>query len=440
MKNVKNVKNKMQTKLRKILSIAAFSLMLPATQSLAAAVPLDRIAAIVNDGIVMQSELEQRIALVKEQLQARDTRLPPESTLRKQVLNRLILESIQKQLASRQGIRISDSQLNAALTNIATQNGLTLEQFREALIAEGRDYAIAREEIRNELLLSSVQQNLVNRRIRVSEQELQNFLNSEVGKSQISAEYLLGHILIAVPSQASPELIQQAESKVNDIYKKLQGGADFAETAVEFSNAPNALKGGDLGWRKAAELPEKLAQAVRKLSVDQFNKPVRSPGGFHILLVRDKRGGNVQMVEQRLVSHILLKANEIRSPAQTRQQIRDLHQRLQQGADFAALAQEFSDDTGSGSEGGSLGWTLDGQMVPEFEEVMNNTPVGAISQPFESRFGWHILTVEDTREEDMGEELQENRARSAIRKRKFNEELSTWLREIRSQAYVEIKE
>ena len=430
----------MQTKLRKILSLAAFSLLLPASHSFAAAVPLDRIAAIVNDGIVMQSELEQRITLVKEQLQARNTGLPPEGTLRKQVLNRLILESIQKQLAQRQGIRISDSQLNSTLSNIAAQNGLTLEQFREALIAEGRDYGLAREEIRNELLLTSVQQNLVNRRIRVSEQELQNFLSSEAGKSQISAEYQLGHILIAVPSQASPELIQQAERKAKDIYEKLQAGADFAETAVEFSNAPNALKGGDLGWRKASELPEKLSQAVRKLSKGEFNKPVRSPGGFHILKVRDKRGGDVQMVEQRLVSHILLKSNEIRSPAQTREQIGQLYQRLKQGEDFAAMAKELSDDPGSGSQGGSLGWTLDGQMVPEFEEVMNNTAVGEISQPFESRFGWHILTVEDTREEDMGVELQENRARSAIRKRKFNEELSTWLREIRSQAYVEIKE
>ncbi|MCP4594993.1 peptidylprolyl isomerase [Neptuniibacter sp.] len=430
----------MKTKLHKILSIAAFSLLIPSQSLLAAEVPLDRIIAVVNDGIVMESEFQQRMGIVKEQLSARNTRIPPDNVLAKQVLNRLVLESIQKQLAEQQGIRISESQLNAALANIATKNGLSLEQFREALIAEGRDYNAAREQIRDEMLLNSVQQNMVNRRIRVSEQELENFLNSVDGKSQISAEYSLGHILIAIPSQASPEIIQKAERKANDVYKKLQNGADFAETAVEFSNAPNALKGGDLGWRKATELPEALSDAVRKLDIGAFNKPVRSPGGFHILLLKDKRGGEVQLVEQRLVSHILIKPSEIRTPAQAQRQINQLHQRIQQGESFADLAKEFSDDPASGSEGGSLGWTQDGQMVPEFEQVMNNTPINGVSTPFESRFGWHILTVLDKRTQDMGEEMQENRARAAIRKRKFNEELSTWLREIHSQAYIEIKE
>ena len=430
----------MKTKLHKILSIAAFSLLIPSQSLLAAEVPLDRIIAVVNDGIVMESEFQQRMGIVKEQLSARNTRIPPDDVLAKQVLNRLVLESIQKQLAEQQGIRISESQLNAALANIAAKNGLSLEQFREALIAEGRDYNAAREQIRDEMLLNSVQQNMVNRRIRVSEQELENFLNSVDGKSQISAEYSLGHILIAIPSQASPEIIQKAERKANDVYKKLQNGADFAETAVEFSNAPNALKGGDLGWRKATELPEALGDAVRKLDIGAFNKPIRSPGGFHILLLKDKRGGEVQLVEQRLVSHILIKPSEIRTPAQAQRQINQLHQRIQQGESFADLAKEFSDDPASGSEGGSLGWTQDGQMVPEFEQVMNNTPINGVSTPFESRFGWHILTVLDKRTQDMGEEMQENRARAAIRKRKFNEELSTWLREIHSQAYIEIKE
>ena len=430
----------MKTKLHKILSIAAFSLLIPSQSLLAAEVPLDRIIAVVNDGIVMESEFQQRMGIVKEQLSARNTRIPPDNVLAKQVLNRLVLESIQKQLAEQQGIRISESQLNAALGNIAAKNGLSLEQFREALIAEGRDYNAAREQIRDEMLLNSVQQNMVNRRIRVSEQELENFLNSVDGKSQISAEYSLGHILIAIPSQASPEIIQKAERKANDVYKKLQNGADFAETAVEFSNAPNALKGGDLGWRKATELPEALSDAARKLDIGGYNKPVRSPGGFHILLLKDKRGGEVQLVEQRLVSHILIKPSEIRTPAQAQRQIKQLHQRIQQGESFADLAKEFSDDPASGSEGGSLGWTQDGQMVPEFEQVMNNTPINGVSAPFESRFGWHILTVLDKRTQDMGEEMQENRARAAIRKRKFNEELSTWLREIHSQAYIEIKE
>ena len=437
---MKSVKSTMKTKLHKLFSLAALSLLIPSQTVLAEAVPLDRIAAVVNDGIVMQSELDQRVAIVKEQLQSKNTRLPADNILRSQVLNRLVLESIQKQLAAQQGIRISDSQLNAAISNIAQSNNMTLEQFRDALIAEGRDYKAAREQIRNEMLLQSVQQNLVNRRIRVSAQEIENFMSSEDGQSQISAEYLLGHILVAVPSQASPEMIQKAELEASALYKKLKEGADFTEIAIANSDAPNALKGGDLGWRKVAELPEVIGKSVRNLAKGEFSKPIRSPSGFHIFLAKDQRGGNVQLVEQRLVSHILIKPSEIRTPVQARRQINEIYNRIKKGESFSDLAQEFSDDPASGSEGGSLGWTQDGQMVPEFEQVMNALPIGTLSQPFESRFGWHILTVLDKRTENMAEQMQESRARSAIRKRKFNEELSTWLREIHSQAYIEVKE
>lgn len=437
---MKSVKSTMKTKLHKLFSLAALSLLIPSQTVLAEAVPLDRIAAVVNDGIVMQSELDQRVAIVKEQLQSKNTRPPADNILRSQVLNRLVLESIQKQLAAQQGIRISDSQLNAAISNIAQSNNMTLEQFRDALIAEGRDYKAAREQIRNEMLLQSVQQNLVNRRIRVSAQEIENFMSSEDGQSQISAEYLLGHILVAVPSQASPEMIQKAELEASALYKKLKEGADFTEIAIANSDAPNALKGGDLGWRKVAELPEVIGKSVRNLAKGEFSKPIRSPSGFHIFLAKDQRGGNVQLVEQRLVSHILIKPSEIRTPAQARRQINEIYNRIKKGESFSDLAQEFSDDPASGSEGGSLGWTQDGQMVPEFEQVMNALPIGTLSQPFESRFGWHILTVLDKRTENMAEQMQESRARSAIRKRKFNEELSTWLREIHSQAYIEVKE
>lgn len=437
---LKSVKNTMKTKLHKLLSLAALSVLIPSQALLAQTIPLDRIAAIVNDGIVMQSELDQRLAIVKDQLRAKNTRLPADNVLRSQVLNRLILESIQKQLAVQQGIRISDSQLNTAIDNIAKSNNMTLEQFRSALIAEGRDYNTAREQIRNEMLLQSLQQNLVNRRIRVSTQEIENFMSSQDGQSQMSAEYLLGHILIAVPSQASPELIQNAERKALEIYKKLSNGADFSEEAIANSDAPNALQGGDLGWRKVSELPETIGNSVRNLAKGEFSKPIRTPSGFHIFLAREQRGGNVQLIEQRLVSHILIKPSEIRTPVQARSQINEIHRRVISGESFSDLAQEFSDDPGSGSEGGSLGWTQDGQMVPEFEQVMNATAVGEVSQPFESRFGWHILTVLDQRSENVAEQMQENRARAAIRKRKFNEELSTWMREIHSQAYIEIKE
>jgi peptidyl-prolyl cis-trans isomerase SurA len=316
---------------------------------------------------------------------------------------------------------------------------MTLAQFREALIAEGQDYNSAREQIRDELLLTQVQQSSVNRRIRVSEQEVQNFLTSEQGKNAVSPDYLLSNILIAIPEQATPNMLASAERKALDIFQQLRKGADFAETAVANSNAQNALNGGDLGWRKASELPEVIATIAGTLAPGEFSKPVKTTSGYIIVQLRDKRGGQSALVEQTLVSHILLKPTEIRNEAQTRSRIEELSTRLRNGESFEQLARQYSDDTVSGSLGGDLSWTQEGQMVPEFEQVMKDTPNGQISAPFESRFGWHILWVRDRRTQDMGDEMRENRARFSIRQRKFNEELTTWLREIRAQAYVELK-
>ncbi len=401
---------------------------------------LDRVVAVVNEDIVLESELDQRTEQVRQQVAARnETRLPPEDVLRDQVLDRLILESIQMQIAERQGIRVSDNQLNQTIERIAEQNGMSLSQFRDALIAEGQDYTVAREQIRREMLLSQVQQSSVNRRINVSEQEVQSFLDSELGQQEIQAEFRLRNILLALPEGATPEMIQQAEARALELRQRLDNGADFAELAIAESNAPNALQGGELGWRKETELPEALAKAIDKLGPGEISQPIKTPGGYHLLKVEDKRGGKVQLVQQTKVRHILLSPNEIRSDAQTRRLINDLYQRLQEGQPFDELARRHSDDSASGSQGGELGWTQNGQMVPEFEQVMNDTAEGEISRPFESRFGWHILQVEDRRTQDLGEEMLESQARSSIRQRKFSEELTSWLREIHSQAYIERK-
>ncbi|KGK43372.1 molecular chaperone SurA [Nitrincola sp. A-D6] len=411
--------------------VALFSLHTQAQQ-------LDRIVAVVNDDIIMKSELDQRTRLITEQIQGQGVQVPPADVLRQQVLDRLILDSLQLQIAEIQGLRISDRQLNETLEAIAAQNGLTLPEFREALIAEGQDYAQAREQIRRELLVSQVQQSNVNRRIQVSEQEIRNFLNSDAAQ-QRQAEFLLSNILIALPSQASPDIIQEAERKAEEIYATLTDGAEFADTAVSVSNAPNALNGGDLGWRNQSELPETLAAAIANLQPGDISRPIRTPGGFHILQVRDRRGGDVTLVEQTLVSHILLTPNEIRSDEQTRTLAYDLASRIRDGQPFENLARRYSDDPGSGSQGGDLGWTQEGQMVPEFEQVMSSTAVDQISEPFESRFGWHVLWVRDRRTQDMSAEMMENMARNTISQRKYNEELDNWLRELRSQAYVEIR-
>lgn len=400
---------------------------------------LDRIIAVVNEDIIMQSELDLRMALVTDQIRAQGVQVPPPEVLRQQVLDRLIMDSLQLQIAEMQGLRISDRQLNDTLENIAAQNGMTLAEFRDALIAEGQDFAQAREQIRRELLVSQVQQSNVNRRIQITDQEVRNFLNSDVARQQSQAEFLLSNILIALPSQASPQDIQEAEQRAQQVYDQLTQGAVFADLAVSASNAPNALNGGDLGWRNQNELPQNLAAGISGLQPGQFSRPIRTPGGYHIIQVRDRRGGEATLVEQVLVSHILLTPNEIRSPQQTRALAVDLRERLRQGQPFENLARRYSDDPGSGSQGGNLDWAQSGQMVPEFEQVMFNTPVGEYSEPFESRFGWHVLWVRDRRTQDMTNEMMENMARNAIGQRKFSEELDNWLRELRSQSYIEIR-
>lgn len=429
----------MTFKLGKRITTAVAGTLLSLSVS-AAEIPLDRVVAIVNDGIVLQSELDDRMALIQAQLRERKTRAPAASVLRKQVLDRLILDSLQIQMAQERGIRISDRQLAMALENIARQNNLSLDQFRETLEAEGKSFDSAREQIRRELLITQVQRSMVNSRIRVTEQDLQNYLESDEGKSRTNPEYNLSNILFAVPNQASPTMIQEARKKAELLYQKLNEGADFAQAAISFSNAPNALKGGELGWRKINGLPLPLSQALKGLDKGQITEPVRTPGGFHILKINDTRGGSTMLVQQTQVSHILLKPTEIRNPLQTRKKIHELASRIQQGEDFTLLAKEYSDDPASGSEGGSLGWTQNGQMVPTFETVMNATPVGQVSEPFQSQFGWHILRIEDRRTEDVGSAVIENQARNTIRQRRFNEELENWLREIHSQAYIEIKQ
>ncbi|SEG54518.1 peptidylprolyl isomerase [Marinobacterium lutimaris] len=407
-------------------------------QQAQAAELLDQVVAVVNDDIVLQSELEERTALVQEQIQAQGAQPPAVDVLRQQVLERLIMDRIQLQIADRQGIRVSDQELNAAMQRIADQNNMSLAQFREALIAEGHDYAQSREQIRQEILLSRVQQANVNRRINVSDQEINNFLANNQSADKV--EYLLSNILISIPQSASPELIQRAQDEADSLYQQLRDGADFQQLATANSDASNALQGGDLGWRARTELPTDIANAVSSLQSGQVSAPVRTPAGFHILQLREKRGeGQETLIEQTRVRHILVSPSEVRSSEQTQQLAQELYNRLQNGESFDELARRYSDDAASGSQGGELGWTQAGQMVPEFEQVMNDTAAGSISQPFESRFGWHILQVEERRTQDFADEMRESTARNSIRKRKYNEELDNWLREIRAQAYIERK-
>ena len=419
--------------------IASAILALSSSSVLAEPVALDRVAVVVNESIIMSSEVDQRISDIRAQLTARKAQLPPAEVLANQVKEQLIIESIQLQLAERQGIRVSDSELNSTMNRIAQQNNLSLSDFRKALINEGRDYQQVRDQIRRELIISRVQQSNVNRRVTVTDQEVQNYLNSDLAKNQDRSEYLLSNILVALPSPASPEQIKSAQERANQLKAELDQGANFADLAVRSSDAPNALNGGDLGWRKAQELPTQIFSAVSGLSNGEVSKVVRTPSGFNLLQLRERRGDQATLVTETRARHILVAPSEIRTSAQAQAFAEELYSRYKEGEPFEELARRYSDDPGSGSLGGELGWIQPGKMVVEFEQQMDKLAINEVSEPFESRFGWHIVQVQERRQQDFTTEMRENQARSEIRKRKYDEALSTWLRELRSEAYVDIK-
>jgi peptidyl-prolyl cis-trans isomerase SurA len=400
---------------------------------------LDRVVAVVNDDVVMQSELDSRIKQIKTRLEANGTALPPEAILDKRVLDQLILESIELQLADKAGIRVSDNQLNQTMTNIAKQNGLTLDQFEKRLGSEGLSYSSARDQIRREMIISRIQQQQVDRRVRVTDQEVNSFLTSAEGRKKTAADYYLGHILIAVRENATPKEVAVAKAKAEKILKELKAGADFKQTAVAKSDGRNALQGGVIGWRKENELPSIAADIVPKLAIKQPSDLIKTSSGFHIIEVLQKRGGKEQMVQQTHALHILIKPSEIRTDAEAKEIIDKLYERIMNGDSFAELAKSNSDDPGSAIDGGDLKWVNPGSMVPEFEQVMDQTPVGQVSKPFRSQFGWHIVKVVARRTKDMSEMIKANQARQVIHRRKYEEELANWLLEIKGEAYIDIK-
>jgi peptidyl-prolyl cis-trans isomerase SurA len=403
----------------------------------AAPVELDRVSAIVDDSIIMKSELDARINSVKRQMAGQ---LPPDNILREQVLERLILENIQLQMAERGGVQISDQQLNDTIKRIAKQNGMTIEQFSQALKKDGLSYREAVEQIRTEMLISRVQKFQVNNRVKISEQDVDYFLASKAGKMASEAEYRLSHILISIPSQASPAEIKKAKKKADSIVASLRSGKDFRKQAIANSKGQNALKGGDLGWRKEAQLPSLFADAVSEMSVGETSNPIKSASGFHIIQIADKRGGSTFLITQTNVRHILVMPNEIRSDADAKARIDQIYNKLTNGGDFTELAKEYSDDPGSAVNGGDLGWINPGDMVPAFDNMMNDIAPGQLSKPFKSKFGWHVLEVEGRKETDMGEQVQRNQIKQMLQARQFEEELPIWLRKIRSESYVDIKE
>ena len=396
---------------------------------------LDQVVAIVDDDIILASELQERVQGVRSTMESRGVEVPSDDVLIRETLDRLILDSIQLQLANRYGVRIPDQQLDEAMTRLARQNGLTLEQFRIALEQSGQSYAAAREGLRDDLAIQRVQQGNVMRNINISEQEIDNFLTTEEGEAMTQPEYQVVQALLSISRGEDAAEIAAKESYVNEVLSNIQSGQPF-EQAVS-GTEPYAFTGGDLGWRKLGDLPSMFADTVPTLTVGEVTS-VRSSSGLHLVYLADAVGGE-QLVRQTDVRHILVKPTEVLNEQAAEDLVVELRARIEGGEDFGELARQYSDDIGSATEGGNLGWTNPGQMVPEFEATMAGTAEGSISQPFRSEFGWHILEVKARRDKDFSGEVRRNQVAGYIRDQKYQEELDAWLRKIREEAFVDIK-
>lgn len=401
-------------------------------------VELDRIVAIVNNDVITSTELDQHLDRIKQQLEQKNTPLPPAAVLRKQVLNSMILNEIQLQLAKSSGIRVDDEQLNQVITNIAKQNSMSLEQFRDYLQSHGYPFARFRQSIRKQIIIGQLRRNKIDDHVYVSAQEVDNQLK-KLSQADLDREYHLAQILIPLPESAGPNDIDSAQQKASEVYTQLNFGADFAKTAVSVSAGQHALQGGDLGWIKQGQLPTIFANVVPNMKPGEISKPLRSASGFHIIkLIATRSQQQKHVVTQTLARHILIKTSAIMSNSQARKKLERLRKEILAGKDFGKVARASSDDTASAANGGSLGWVSPGTMVPEFQAQMDKLKPGQISQPFETRFGWHIVQVLSRRKIDNTKAYMREQARQQIRQRKIAEETENWLRRIRDQAYVKI--
>ena len=400
---------------------------------------IDRVIAVVDSGVIMESELNLRVQDIIGRLRSEGTELPPKELLEEQVLERLIIEEIQLQIGDSAGVKISDAELNRALSMLASQNSMNLEQFKESLDANNSSYIKLRDSVRKELIIQRVQRGKVGANIEISEQEIENFLNSEEGRSKLAEQYNVQQILLSLNSEAPESKVNSTKEKGADIIRRYNEGESFEKLAATYSSDQNALEGGSLGWRKATELPTLFSDVVTKMKVGEASELIRSGAGFHIIRLAEKKGDVVKFEDQTLVRHILVQPSEIRSEKQTKDLMNEIYQKLADGEDFKQLARQHSEDPGSKMEGGELGWSAPDTFDPAFEAVMNSVDIGVFSTPFQSSFGWHILEVLDRRNEDISDDVRKNRAYSIIFNRKFEQELQRTLIELRSESYVDIK-
>lgn len=405
----------------------------------AAVEEIEGIAAVVDDDVITRGELATRLQAITKQLLQKGTQLPPQKVLQRQLLERMIVEQLQMAQAKQLGVAIGDEELNKIIERIAEQNKLSLLQFRETLERDGVSFATFREEIRKEVIITRLRSSQVEKRVNVSPQEIDNLLESQRRNKSQNQEFHLQHILISLPSDASPEQITESRNRVTQVLGELRGGADFSNMAISHSAGPKALEGGDIGWRRLAQLPVAFAEAVKGMAVGEISEPVRSTSGFHLLKVLELRGEQRNLIRQVNARHILISTSALVSDNEAKQRLERLRERILGGEDFAELARAHSADTGSAAKGGELGWADPSIFVESFRDTIKRSKPGAISAPFKSQFGWHILQVSQWRDHDNTAELERTRAAEALRERKTSEETENWLRRLRDEAYVDIR-
>ena len=400
---------------------------------------MDRIIAIVDQGVITEQELIERTRTVKAQLEKQGTQLPPDNVLEKQVLERLIADSLQLQMAAQTGVKIDDTQLDKTIERIAAQNKMSVEEFRVMLEKDGVPLRKFREDIRSEITIARIREREVDNKLNISEGEIDNYLTTQANRGEEQDEFEISHILIRTPEDASPEDLEKAKNKTQQALDQLAGGASFEQVSASVSDAPNALEGGSMGWRGGAQLPGLFLEMLKPMQKGEVSKPIRSPNGFHILKLTDRRGGTSSLVVgQTRARHILIKLSEVVSEKEARRKIDGIKERLDNGGKFEELARQYSED-GSANNGGDLGWVNPGDTVPPFEKAMNALGLGEMSEPVLSPFGWHVIQVVERRQQDMTKEASRLKARQEIRARKSEEAYQDWIREMRDRAFVELR-
>jgi peptidyl-prolyl cis-trans isomerase SurA len=422
-----------------LISIGFFTPVLALSAQSNEIVKMDRIIAVVDQNVITEQELADRVRTVSAQLEKQGTELPPQNVLEKQILERLISDSLQLQLAAQTGVKVDDTQLDKTIARIAEQNKISLEEFKSALEKDGVSIRKFREDIRNEITIARLREREVDNKLIISEGEVDNYLTTQANRGEENDEFEISHILIRTPEDASPEDLQQAKIKIETMLKQIADGSSFTQVSAAFSDAPNALEGGSMGWRNGSQFPSAFLEVLKTLQVGEVAKPIRSPNGFHILKLTNRRGSTSSMVvNQTHARHILIKLSEVVSEKEAKRKIDGIKERIDNGTKFEEMARQYSED-GSANSGGDLGWVNPGDTVTPFERAMDVLKINEISEPVLSPFGWHIIQVLERRQQDMSKEAARLKARQEIRTRKSEEAYQDWIRELRDRAFVELR-